>query len=147
MELESKRLHDTNYVIHRGGCHWGAVASEVEALATLDVSECNCSVCAMTGCWHLIVPRSQLRLLRGEDQLAEYRFNAGTARHLFCRVFTRVVSIRRPCAVSTSTPSMAVIGKVRARRSTDRALIYFGAAQSVPPEARWSTALIYLNPQ
>lgn len=39
----------------------------------------------MTGFVHLIVPASRFRLLRGADALAEYRFNTGVARHLFCR--------------------------------------------------------------
>jgi len=72
-------------VIHRGGCHCGAVAFEVDAAAGLTVQECNCSICSMTGFQHLIVPASRFRLLRGTDQLAEYTFNTGTARHLFCR--------------------------------------------------------------
>ena len=71
-------------VTHRGGCHCGAVAFEVDAPARLTVSECNCSICRMSGFLHLIVPRSRFRLLRGEDTLTEYRFNTGSARHLFC---------------------------------------------------------------
>lgn len=39
----------------------------------------------MTGYWHLIVPASRFRLLHGESDLAEYTFNSGVARHLFCR--------------------------------------------------------------
>ena len=39
----------------------------------------------MTGYLHLIVPRSRFRLLRGAQELTEYRFNTGSARHLFCR--------------------------------------------------------------
>jgi hypothetical protein len=70
---------------HRGGCHCGAVAFEVEAPARLTVSECNCSICRMSGFLHLIVPRARLHLLRGADALTEYRFNTGSARHLFCR--------------------------------------------------------------
>jgi hypothetical protein len=73
------------FVIHRGGCHCGAVAFEVDAPARLTVNECNCSICRMSGYLHLIVPRSRFRLLRGSDSLTEYRFNTGTARHLFCR--------------------------------------------------------------
>ena len=38
----------------------------------------------MSGFLHLIVPRTRFRLLRGEDALTEYRFNTGSARHLFC---------------------------------------------------------------
>jgi hypothetical protein len=72
-------------VTHRGGCHCGAVAFEVEAPARITVSECNCSICRMSGFLHLIVPRARFRLLRGADALTEYRFNTGSARHLFCR--------------------------------------------------------------
>jgi hypothetical protein len=72
-------------VTHRGGCHCGAVAFEVDAPARVTVSDCNCSVCRMSGFLHLIVPRARFRLLRGEGELTDYRFNTGTARHLFCR--------------------------------------------------------------
>ncbi|HYL03382.1 MAG TPA: GFA family protein [Steroidobacteraceae bacterium] len=72
-------------VTHRGGCHCGAVAFEVEAPARLTVSECNCSICRMSGFLHLIVPRRRFRLLRGAEFLSEYRFHSATARHLFCR--------------------------------------------------------------
>ncbi len=73
-----------NHVTHTGGCHCGAVAFEVEAPARIVASDCNCSICRMGGFLHLIVPRSRFRLLRGADQLTEYKFNTGTARHLFC---------------------------------------------------------------
>jgi hypothetical protein len=72
-------------VTHRGGCHCGAVAFEVDAPASVTVSECNCSICRMTGFLHLIVPRTRFRLVRGADSLGTYVFNTGTARHLFCR--------------------------------------------------------------
>ena len=78
-------MPDPILVTHRGGCHCGAVAFEVEAPARLRVQDCNCSICAMTGFRHLIVPASRFHLLRGNADLAEYRFNTGTARHLFCR--------------------------------------------------------------
>ena len=71
-------------VTHRGGCHCGAIAFEVEAPANVTVSECNCSICRMSGYLHLIVPRAHFRLLRGAEALSEYRFNTGSARHLFC---------------------------------------------------------------
>jgi hypothetical protein len=74
-----------NLVRHRGGCHCGAVAFEVDAPARLTVSDCNCSICRMSGYWHLIVPRTRFRLVKGADSLTAYRFNTGTARHLFCR--------------------------------------------------------------
>jgi hypothetical protein len=73
-----------NHVTHSGGCHCGAIAFEVEAPARILASDCNCSICRMSGFLHLIVPRSRFRLLQGADQLTEYKFNTGTARHLFC---------------------------------------------------------------
>jgi hypothetical protein len=73
-------------VTHRGGCHCGAVRFEVQAPARITVSDCNCSICRMSGYLHLIVPASRFRLLRGSDSLTEYQFNTGTARHLFCRL-------------------------------------------------------------
>ncbi|HZF17700.1 MAG TPA: GFA family protein [Steroidobacteraceae bacterium] len=72
-------------VTHRGGCHCGAVRFEVDAPAMLEVDECNCSICTMTGFLHLIVPRSRFRLLTGSAYLATYVFNTGTAQHYFCR--------------------------------------------------------------
>jgi hypothetical protein len=70
---------------HRGGCHCGAVAFEVDAPARLTASDCNCSICRMSGFQHLIVPATRFRLVRGSESLTEYRFNTGIARHLFCR--------------------------------------------------------------
>jgi hypothetical protein len=75
----------TEIITHRGGCHCGRVRFEVDAPARPQVQECNCSICRMTGFVHLIVPAARFRLLQGEDALTEYRFNTGTARHLFCR--------------------------------------------------------------
>lgn len=73
-------------MIHRGGCHCGAVRFEVEAPEDLEAEDCNCSICRMTGFVHLIVPARDFRLLTGEESLATYQFNTGVARHRFCRV-------------------------------------------------------------
>lgn len=70
---------------HAGGCHCGRVRFEVDAPTVLDLLDCNCSMCARSGYLHLIVTKEQFRLLAGADDLVEYRFGTGTARHLFCR--------------------------------------------------------------
>ena len=72
-------------VTHRGGCHCRRVRFEVDAPAHLQVLDCNCSICRMSGFLHLIVPAARFRLVTGSDELAEYTFNTGAARHLFCR--------------------------------------------------------------
>ena len=71
---------------HRGGCHCGRVRFEVVAPASVDVTECNCSMCARAGYLHLIVPKERFKLVSGADALTTYQFNTGTARHLFCSV-------------------------------------------------------------
>ena len=73
-------------VTHTGGCHCGAVRFEVLAPKTLQVSECNCSICSRTGYLHLIVPADRFTLLSGRDVLSTYTFNTGTAKHHFCPV-------------------------------------------------------------
>lgn len=70
---------------HRGGCHCRRVRFEVDAPPVIDALACDCSICLMTGFLHLIVPAARFRLLSGADDLGEYRFNTGIARHLFCR--------------------------------------------------------------
>ena len=70
----------------KGGCHCGAVAFEVLAPDDVEVSDCNCSICAKTGFLHLIVPKDRFRLLSGAEMLTAYQFNTGTAKHLFCSV-------------------------------------------------------------
>lgn len=69
---------------HAGGCHCGAVRFEVDAPDDMEVEECNCSICRMTGFLHLIVPKSAFVLLRGEESLSLYTFNTGVAKHYFC---------------------------------------------------------------
>lgn len=78
-------VHATEtWVTHRGGCHCGRVRFEVDASATLEAVDCNCSLCQKTGYLHLIVPRDRFRLLQGRDALTTYTFNTHTAQHLFC---------------------------------------------------------------
>jgi hypothetical protein len=73
-------------VTHRGGCHCRRVRFEVDAPADLQVQDCNCSLCRMTGFLHLIVPASRFRLVAGAEDITEYTFNTGVAKHRFCRV-------------------------------------------------------------
>jgi hypothetical protein len=71
-------------VTYEGGCHCGAVRFRV-VVEDHKVDDCNCSICTKKGFLHLIVPRSQFTLLKGEDELTTYKFNTGVAQHKFCR--------------------------------------------------------------
>ena len=81
---DSGRVQHAERVRHEGGCHCGAVRFRFTAPRALDVLDCNCSVCAMTGYRHVIVPHEDLQLRSGGQDLVEYTFGTHTARHLFC---------------------------------------------------------------
>lgn len=70
---------------HAAGCHCGAVRFVFRAPAALRVQRCNCSMCAMTGFEHVIVPGAHFTLLSDPGSLTTYTFNTGIAKHLFCR--------------------------------------------------------------
>jgi hypothetical protein len=42
-------------------------------------------MCARSGYLHLIVSKDDFRLLTGADDLVEYAFGTGVAKHRFCR--------------------------------------------------------------
>ncbi|CAL1240944.1 GFA family protein [Candidatus Methylocalor cossyra] len=73
-------------MIYQGGCHCGAVSFEVEAPEEVEVEDCNCSICSMTGYLHLIVPARNFRLVSGANSLTTYQFNTKTAEHKFCKI-------------------------------------------------------------
>lgn len=73
------------HMIYHGSCHCKTVTFEIEAPQALSVISCNCSICHKTGFKHLIVPKSQFRLLTGSDALSTYTFNTHVAKHTFCK--------------------------------------------------------------
>ncbi len=70
---------------YTGSCHCGRIAFEVEG--TIDGAlACNCSICQRKGSLLWFVPRSALRLLTPEADMAVYTFNRHLIRHRFCPV-------------------------------------------------------------
>jgi hypothetical protein len=70
----------------KGSCHCGAVTFEVRTGPEVELVDCNCSMCHRTGYLHLIVPKSDFRLLTGKRKLTSYTFHTKTAKHMFCSV-------------------------------------------------------------
>jgi hypothetical protein len=70
---------------HSGSCHCGAIRFEVESDVSF-VTECTCSICAMKGLLHLLVPPERFHLLAGAEQMTTYQFGTRTAKHHFCAV-------------------------------------------------------------
>lgn len=48
------------------------------------IRRCTCSYCRMRGAVAVSAELGVIRLMRGEDMLASYRFNTGAAQHFFC---------------------------------------------------------------
>jgi hypothetical protein len=69
---------------YEGGCHCGRVRFRVTADLS-GVTECNCTMCAKKGIWHLIVEQDQFELVSGRGDLTTYTFNTGVAKHTFCK--------------------------------------------------------------
>jgi hypothetical protein len=68
-----------------GQCHCQTVRFECETPVKVDVLDCNCSMCRLTGYLHLIVKKAHFRIVAGADNLSEYRFNTHKAQHWFCK--------------------------------------------------------------
>ncbi len=67
-----------------GGCHCGKVRFKVW-LQSLNVLECNCSVCLKKGFINIITEPEHFELMEGEEHLATYQFNTMVAEHRFCK--------------------------------------------------------------
>ena len=65
-------------------CHCRSVHFEVDADIT-ELSQCNCSLCLKKNALMFAVHESHLRVVSGQEHLAEYRFHTRVARHFFCK--------------------------------------------------------------
>jgi hypothetical protein len=84
MDVDTK---SSDPVTLNGACHCGAVRFTVtltEGFAS--ARRCTCSICRMRGAVAVTSTPEAFRITRGEDKLATYRFNTGTAEHHFCTV-------------------------------------------------------------
>ena len=70
-----------------GSCHCGAVQFTVELPRGLSSARrCTCSICRMRGAIAVSARLDGLRITRGAESLATYRFNTGVAEHHFCSI-------------------------------------------------------------
>ncbi len=70
-------------MLHRGSCHCGKIAYEVEGEIG-EVMECNCSNCSRRGYLLWFLPKTQFRLLTPESDMRYYTFNKHHIKHYFC---------------------------------------------------------------
>lgn len=88
---------------YSGTCHCGAVRFEAELDLSQATYRCNCTICRRTRFWAAVATPDRFRLVAGEAELTEYRFNSRRNLHYFCKRCGV-----RPFGVGTETP----IGKM-----------------------------------
>ncbi len=72
--------------LRRSSCHCGAVELEIRFDRGLEnLRRCDCSLCRRKGAIMASVPLDAVRVIKGESELACYRWNTMVAEHYFCR--------------------------------------------------------------
>ena len=69
---------------YTGLCHCGAIEFAIDA-EILELTTCDCSLCAMRNALMTKVHEDQLTLLSGADKLTLYQWNTKVAKHYFCK--------------------------------------------------------------
>jgi hypothetical protein len=90
---------------YSGSCHCGVVRFEADLDLCANTYRCNCSICRRNRYWAAIARPEGFRLLAGEGELTEYRFNTRKNQHFFCRHCGV-----RPFGIGNDTPIGTVIG-------------------------------------
>jgi hypothetical protein len=90
---------------YNGSCHCGAVTFETQLDLTQQSYRCNCSICRRTRFWPAVATPDKFRLLTGESELTEYRFNTRKNLHFFCKTCGV-----RSFGVGTETPMGKMYG-------------------------------------
>jgi hypothetical protein len=81
---EQERSGSRSPARYEGSCHCGAVRFAIVSDFP-ELTTCDCSICRRKNALMVKVPEADFELLCAADNLQEYRFHTGTARHFFCR--------------------------------------------------------------
>lgn len=113
---------------YAGKCHCGAVRFEADIDLTKPTYRCNCSICSRTRFWPSIVAPDQFRLVAGEGELTEYRFNSMKNSHHFCRRCGV-----RPYGIGVMPDGSKILG------------VNIGCLENVLPEVLAAAPVVYVD--
>ena len=69
---------------YKGGCHCQVIRYQInlkQSIESCDITLCNCSICEKFSYLHMIIPKSQFKLISDWDLLENYQFNKRIAKH------------------------------------------------------------------
>jgi len=65
-------------------CHCKTVQIEVDTDLE-NIKQCNCSICKRKYAKMNLIPKDSIKIIKGQDNLATYKFNTMKAEHFFCK--------------------------------------------------------------